>query len=122
MLSSTGRRFVIAVSAVFGACVMAVSFGPDARAGAGSLPESLSSAAFWALSAELSEANGYFQSDNLVSNEIQFQHVIPELAKSARPSRVYLGVGPEQNFSYIAALRPPWRSSSTSAVATCTCT
>ena len=106
MLSSTGRRFVIAVSVVLGACVMAVSFGPDARAGAGALPESLSSTAFWALSAELSEPNGYFQSDNLVSNEIQFQHVIPELVKSARPGRVYLGVGPEQNFSYIVALRP----------------
>ena len=106
MLSSTGRRVVIAVSVVLGACVMAVSFGPDARAGAGALPESLSSTAFWALSSELSEPNGYFQSDNLVSNEIQFQHVIPELVKSARPGRVYLGVGPEQNFSYIVALRP----------------
>ena len=85
---------------------MAVSFGPPARAGAGALPDSLSTSAFWALSTELSEPNGYFQSDNLVSNEIQFQRVIPDLTKSARAGRVYLGVGPEQNFSYIAALKP----------------
>jgi hypothetical protein len=106
MLSTAGRRLVIAMSAVLGACVMAVSFGPPARAGAGALPDSLSAGALWSLSSELSEPNGYFQSDNLVSNEIQFQHVIPDLAKSARPGRVYLGVGPEQNFSYIAALKP----------------
>ena len=86
--------------------IMAVSFGPPARAGAGALPDSLSTSAFWALSTELSEPNGYFQSDNLVSNEIQFQRVIPDLTKSARAGRVYLGVGPEQNFSYIAALKP----------------
>ena len=106
MLSTSGRRLAIVLSAILGACVLAVSFGPDARAIAGSLPDSLSNAAFWALSDELSEPNGYFQSDNLVSNEIQFQHVIPELEKTARPSRVYLGVGPEQNFTYIAALKP----------------
>src|SRR5204863_4141568 len=92
--------------AILGACVLAVSFGPDARAIAGSLPDGLSNAAFWALSDELSEPNGYFQSDNLVSNEIQFQQVIPDLEKTARPNRVYLGVGPEQNFTYIAALKP----------------
>jgi hypothetical protein len=106
MLSTTGRRLAIAISAVLGSCVMAVSFGPPARAGAGALPDSLSTSAFWALSTELSEPNGYFQSDNLVSNEIQFQRVIPDLTKSARAGRVYLGVGPEQNFSYIAALKP----------------
>ena len=106
MLSTTGRRLAIAISAVQGSCDMAVSFGPPARAGAGALPDSLSTSAFWALSTELSEPNGYFQSDNLVSNEIQFQRVIPDLTKSARAGRVYLGVGPEQNFSYIAALKP----------------
>ena len=106
MLTTTGRRLVMVMSAVLIACVMGPSLGPSARAGAGVLPESLSSAAFLALSSELSEPNGYFQSDNLVSNETQFQHVMPELAKVARPGRVYLGVGPEQNFSYIAALEP----------------
>ena len=51
-----------------------------------------------------------FRSDNLLSNELNFQYVIPELRKTAQqiaqPRRVYLGVGPEQNFSYIAAVKP----------------
>src|SRR5688572_24532942 len=34
------------------------------------------------------------------------QHVIPELVRTARPGRAYLGVGPEQNFTYIAAIKP----------------
>jgi hypothetical protein len=56
--------------------------------------------------ADLSEPDGNFRSDNLVSNEIRFQDVIPALLRTTRPGGVYLGVGPEQNFTYIAALRP----------------
>jgi hypothetical protein len=66
----------------------------------------LSDQAFWKLVTDLSEPNGNFRSDNLVSNEIRFQWVLPELMRTVRPSGVYLGVGPEQNFTYIAALRP----------------
>jgi len=54
----------------------------------------------------MSEADGIFRSDNLLSNELNFQYVIPELVGGAQPGRVYMGVGPEQNFSYIAALKP----------------
>ncbi|MDQ3011587.1 MAG: hypothetical protein M3X11_12880, partial [Acidobacteriota bacterium] len=46
------------------------------------------------------------RSDNLVSNEVWMQHVIADLVKTTRPGRVYLGVGPEQNFTYIAKIRP----------------
>jgi len=68
------------------------------------LPRSLGDAEFWTLSESLSEPEGTFSlSDNLVSNE-------PRLAENARwiQSRggVYVGVGPEQNFTYIARLRP----------------
>jgi hypothetical protein len=71
-----------------------------------SLPARLSDQEFWRLSEELSEPNGYFRSDNLVSNEVWFQWVIPELLTRSRTNGVYLGVGPEQNFTYIAALKP----------------
>ena len=54
----------------------------------------------------MSEPDGHFRSDNLVSNELYAQRVIPELMRLARPGRAYLGVGPEQNFTYIAAVRP----------------
>src|SRR5207248_2442618 len=45
-------------------------------------------------------------SDNLLSNETTFQRIIPSVLQTAKPGRVYLGVGPEQNFTYIAALKP----------------
>src|SRR5690349_12993864 len=69
-------------------------------------PKELSDQEFWSLSKEFSEEDGVFRSDNLLSNETSFQYVIPELLKTTKPGRVYLGVGPEQNFSYIAALKP----------------
>jgi hypothetical protein len=59
--------------------------------------------------AALSEPGGYFNTDNLISNERSFLHVVPALrGLSAQAARngVYLGVGPDQNFSYIAHLRP----------------
>jgi hypothetical protein len=73
---------------------------------ADTLPARLSDQEFWKLVSDMSEPNGSFRSDNLVSNELQFQYIIPELLRTARTGRVYLGVGPEQNFTYIAALKP----------------
>jgi hypothetical protein len=66
----------------------------------------LDDAAFWRLSSESSEPNGYFQSDNLLSNERDFPALMPEIARRASDRSAYVGVGPEQNFSYLAALRP----------------
>jgi hypothetical protein len=73
---------------------------------ASELPAALSDTEFWRLSSSFSEPGGTFHSDNFVSNEGQFQTVIPDLLKRARQGGLYVGVGPEQNFTYIAALRP----------------
>lgn len=73
------------------------------------LPDRLTDQEFWALSQDSSEPGGYFRSadiTNLTSNETWMQHVIPDLVARVKPGRVYLGVGPEQNFTYMAALRP----------------
>src|SRR5580765_5133030 len=70
------------------------------------LPSKLADKEFWDLSELVSEPNGEFQSDNFLSNERGYQVVIPELIAAAKPGRVYLGVGPEQNFPYILALKP----------------
>ena len=70
------------------------------------LPQRLTDREFWTLITDLSEPSGYFRSDNLLSNELGLQRVIPELLRTARRGRVYLGVGPDQNFTYIAALEP----------------
>src|SRR5215813_4457961 len=79
---------------------------PPGRAAAASVPAELSNQEFWSLSKDSSEEDGFFRSDNLLSNESSFQYVIPELLKTVKQGRVYLGVGPEQNFTYIAALKP----------------
>jgi hypothetical protein len=94
----TARRItaVVALAAAYAA----------AAARAQSLPSRLSDDDFWRLVNDLSEPGGYFRSDNFVSNETTFQHVIPELVKSHPSGGVYLGVGPDQNFTYIVALRP----------------
>ncbi len=70
------------------------------------IPERISDADFWSMISTMSEPNGYFRSDNLVSNELTFQYVIPHLTESLGTGGVYLGVGPDQNFTYLVALRP----------------
>lgn len=75
-------------------------------AAAGKLPARLTDKQFWALVTDLSEPGGSFRSDNLLSNELRMQYVIPELLRTVAPGHAYLGVGPEQNFTYIAAVRP----------------
>lgn len=74
--------------------------------GAQNFPPKLSDGEFWKLVSEFSEANGYFRSDNFVSNETTYQWVIPDLLRTTKPGGVYLGVGPDQNFTYLVALKP----------------
>ena len=70
------------------------------------IPNRLSDSELWRLTSEMSEPGGYFQSDNFTSNEESFPDIAAVLEAGMEPGGVYLGVGPEQNFSYIAALRP----------------
>ncbi len=63
-------------------------------------------AGFAALVDRLSEAGGFFPSDNLVSNETSYLHVLGRMADLGVTGGAYVGVGPDQNFSYIAAVRP----------------
>lgn len=56
--------------------------------------------------ARLSEDEGTFFSGNLVSNEPHYLDAAPWLLAHPSTERVYIGVGPEQNLSYIALLRP----------------
>jgi hypothetical protein len=94
-----------AISALL-AVLTIVAAGPALEATQAGLPARLTDQEFWSLSEELSEPSGFFQSDNLLSNETGYQMVIPELLSRVGEGGVYLGVGPEQNFTYIVALRP----------------
>ena len=104
------RVFFGALAALaFAALVGAILLAPhsDAAAPPGPpLPQSLSDQDFWRFVTDHSEPSGSFPRENLTSNELFFQAVIPDLLRRAKPGRVYLGVGPEQNFTYIAALKP----------------
>lgn len=79
---------------------------PLALARGQSMPERLDDRTFWRMVEEMSEPGGFFRSDNFVSNETAFQTVIPRLQSTIPSGSVYMGVGPDQNFTYIASLRP----------------
>ena len=66
----------------------------------------LSDSAFAALVARISEPGGFFDSDNLISNESSYLHVLGAMRKLGVSGGAYVGVGPDQNFSYMAQVRP----------------
>ena len=74
---------------------------------------------FAASIAGLSEPGGYFDTDNLISNERSYLQVVPDLRRLSVRGGAYIGVGPDQNFSYIAESGRRSRSSSTCAATTC---
>ena len=100
------RRSQVAASLALIATFGGVSLLLGSRVTAPSIPERLGDEVFWHLVSDYSEPGGFFRSDNFVSNEITFQWVLPELAKLARTGGVYMGVGPDQNFTYIVAMQP----------------
>ena len=78
---------------------------PDPRAR--DIPERLSDAEFWKLLSDVSEPGGYFRiEDNYTSNEMEVGQLHTMLRRDGVKGGVYLGVGPEQNFTYISAIRP----------------
>ena len=86
--------------------VLALCFSFTRVWSAAELPARLTDEAFWELVTDFSEASGRFPSDNFVSNELATQRVLSQLTKSRKASGAYVGVGPEQNFTYIVALQP----------------
>lgn len=106
-MSPVAHRFRAHVaSAAALAAIAALVAAPVAQ---GRLPDRLTDQEFWALSQSLSEPGGYFRGENitnLTSNELFFQYVIPDLVARVKPGTVYLGVGPEQNYTYMVATRP----------------
>jgi hypothetical protein len=93
------------LAAVSSAAPAAVTSGSVSAPGDVSAPP-IDTATFAQLFRELSEPDQYFFSDNFVSNETSYLQVVPLLEKRVMRGGAYLGVGPEQNFSYIALSRP----------------
>jgi hypothetical protein len=69
------------------------------------LPDRLTDQEFWSLVTGLSEDGGTFP-QQFMSNEDSALFVIPALTERTKPGGTYIGVGSEQNFTYIAAVRP----------------
>lgn len=98
-------RVFLAAGLIIASCLATPQVIPG-LSGAESLPDALSDREFWKISSEFSEPDGYFRSDNLLSNELTYPYILPELARKTPAAGVYMGVGPEQNFNYIAVLKP----------------
>jgi hypothetical protein len=92
----------------FAASLVALTAASTAVAQATSrLPERMSDADYWALVSSISEPGGYFRiADNFTSNEREIGQLYTMLREHGTRGGVYLGVGPEQNLTYIAAIRP----------------
>jgi hypothetical protein len=71
-----------------------------------SLEKGLAKEGFAQIVEKFSEPNGYFDSDNLISNEASYLHVMGKIREMKVAGGAYIGVGPDQNFSYIAQIRP----------------
>jgi uncharacterized protein (DUF2461 family) len=76
-----------------------------AQAQSRAIPSVIDDGEFWRMVTELSEPGGTFP-QQYMSNEDSAQFVIPALKETSKPGGVYIGVGLEQNFTYIAALQP----------------
>lgn len=66
----------------------------------------LPAAEFSRLIQSISEEGGYFFSDNFTSNEDSYLTVVDKMKELGATGGAYVGVGPEQNFTYIAKVRP----------------
>lgn len=86
--------------------VVAAQAAP-ATAVAATLPERLSDREFWDLVTAISEPGGYFRiQDNFTSNEGEIGVLFNMLRERGVQGGVYMGVGPEQNLTYMAAIKP----------------
>jgi hypothetical protein len=99
MAKTSQRRWLFAVLVTLNALLLCE------QAHSQRVPDRLSDQEFWRLVTDLSEAGGAFP-QQFMSNEDSAQFVIPALKESTTPDGIYIGVGSEQNFTYIAAIRP----------------
>jgi len=87
-------------------CFLAMALFCAAAAAAALEPEGLSAADFVRLIRDFSEEGGYFLSDNFTSSEDSYLTIVDKMKDLGATGGAYIGVGPEQNFTYIAKVRP----------------
>ena len=100
------RSVAAAATLAIGVIIAFTRSGSSLETGGIGAEVEISRLEFGRLIQDLSEPEGYFDTDNFISNETSYLHVVPALVSNVRPGGVYLGVGPDQNFSYIAHHQP----------------
>jgi hypothetical protein len=85
---------------------MAAILGCLSLSAADTVPAQFTDAEFWHFINDFSEPGGAFPYENFVSNEVSYMDILPDLTRITKPGGAYLGVAPEQNFTYIAAIKP----------------
>ena len=113
--SSPIRRCLFFSLAIFSLAIL-LSIGAPAQAPAAARAQAqklsasaktpITPAEFSRMVGLFSEEEGSFFSDNFVSNETGYLHVVGKLKQLGVTGGAYIGVGPEQNFTYIAKIRP----------------
>jgi len=101
----TVRRAFLAATLAIGVAVLLSTVVGSSPLQTATLPSEISDKDFWSIIVDLSEPGGTYPYENFVSNEAQYQDVIPALKVLTKPGGVFIGVGPEQNFTYVSALR-----------------
>jgi hypothetical protein len=101
-----GRGLVLALALALGLSLALSADIPSCTGTQHDAASAVSDLEFSRLIHEISEEGGYFWSNNYISNETSYLHVMDELASRPVEGGVYIGVGPNQNFTYIAAIRP----------------
>src|SRR5437764_8681449 len=84
-------------------CIAAIVLAAPLRVVSG---QRTADTSFAGLVTRLSDAGWYFDTDNIITNEASYLHVAGQLKKLGVHGGVYIGVGPDQNFSYVALIHP----------------
>jgi hypothetical protein len=100
------RSILLALCSIAILAAVALYRAPEQGLPRRPIPDRITDSEFWGFVTDFSEPDGYFRSDNFVSNESAFQQVIPDLKRRIKRGGIYVGVGPDQNFTYIGALEP----------------
>ncbi len=105
------RRLIAPLLAMLGA-VGVLAFGEYADQPSQTAPQAVlvrraqNQQSFAQLIDRLSESDRYFDTDNLITNERSYLHVMDKLEQLDVSGGAYIGVGPGQNFSYVAQVEP----------------
>ena len=100
------RPWVASLAVVLALATVVSVYGQQAQRRASKALSPISAGEFSRIIQQFSEEGGYFQSDNFTSNETAYLHIVTRLKEVGVSEGAYVGVGPEQNFTYIAKIRP----------------